>query len=175
MAKRRKNKSHVYEREQAHYKEAKLFLDRLEKGGNFSSDEIKAEYQKLLDNYGLLLQDSQLITSVSDRLQNKLNRANDKITEQNEQLQETINMLLKARVGRKATTIVLAFAVALFLLSEGVIEPQIEAMVGREDFIVGLMLKGAIALILKPAEIILEKNMTRRAMHEEVTTPNTPS
>lgn len=173
MAKRKKNKNHVYEREQAHYKDSKRFLKRLEEEG-VPHEELQEEYKKLLEHYGLLLQDSRLITSVSDRLQNKLNRANDKITEQNEQLQETINMLLKARVGRKATTIVLAFAVVLFLLSEGVIEPQIEEMVGREDFIVGLMLKGAIALILKPAEIILEKNMTRKAMHEEVATPTTP-
>jgi hypothetical protein len=174
VAKRKKNKNHVYEREQAQYKEAKRFLKRMEEEEGLNTEEYKVEYEKLLDHYGLLLQDSRLITSVSDRLQNKLNRANDKITEQNEQLQETINMLLKARVGRKATTIVLAFAVVLFLLSEGVIEPQIEKMVGREDFIVGLMLKGAIALILKPAEIILEKNMTRKAMHEEVAAPTTP-
>lgn len=128
---------------------------------------ITAEYQSLYDEYAQLLGDARLVTSVSDRLQNKINRTNDKLNEanerisaQNEQLRGTIQQLKEAKVGRKATTIVLLLAVVLFLISEAFIEPQIELIV--DDWYIGLILKGLIALLLKPIENVVEKILIKK-------------
>lgn len=123
--------------------------------------EIYEEYSKLTKNYGRLLDETKLITSVSDRLQNKLNKANEKIILQNQELQETIDLLTKAKISKKAATIVLLIAVILFLLSEGFIEPIIEGYV--DDVAVGLLLKAIIALLLKPLEMLVEKILFKKA------------
>ncbi|WP_020527528.1 hypothetical protein [Flexithrix dorotheae] len=125
------------------------------------SPEIYDEYSSLTKNYGRLLDEIKLITSVSDRLQNKLNKANEKIILQNQELQETVDLLTRAKISRKAATIVLLIAVILFLLSEGFIEPIIEGYV--DNVAVGLLLKAIIALLLKPLEMVVEKILLKKA------------
>jgi len=145
------------------------------KGTDLSKDELKEKFIELCTQHEKLLMEARLLTSSSDRLHYRLNEANIKLKNQaeeitsinedlehkNKQLQRTIQLLSKARIEQKAASIVLLLAVALFLLSEGLIEPIIEA--NTDSIYVGLLLKGVIALLLRPLDIIVERIlMTRR-------------
>ena len=146
------------------YNEQSLFQKSKEVSNSFqktSDQDLLEEYHKLSSNYGRLLGEVKLITSVSDRLQNKLNKANEKISEQNEKLTVSVNLLTKAKISRAATTIVLIIAVFLFMLSEGVLEPIVEGYVDND--IIGFSLKAVIALLLKPIEMLIESILYRKA------------
>lgn len=143
---------------------------------------LTKEFHSLTKNYELLLNEAKLVTSVSDRLQNKLNTANDKLKAQSEEIKkinkdlevrnvellETIDALTKARVGRKAATITIILAIILFLVSEGVIEPVVEANTNNQ--FIGFAFKGAIALLIKPLETIVESQMLKRATKKKTHT-----
>ncbi|QNL22942.1 hypothetical protein HZR84_13665 [Hyphobacterium sp. CCMP332] len=152
-------KRHVFEKETAILEHIQEFLEK----DGVSKDEYKEELLQIKNYYEDLLDQGMLITKVSDRLQNKLNNLNGKLQDKNVELQNTIDELTKARVGRKATTIVLLVAVALFLISEGVLEPQIEAQIG-DNIWLGLLFKGLIALLLKPIETLTEKYLMNQAL-----------
>ncbi len=144
--------------------------------GDLSNEEIKNSYQKLSDHYEKLLKETKILTAVSDRLHNKLNDANNQLTSQadeigeineelkvnNKVLQETVDMLMKAKVGQRASSIVLLIAILLFVVSEVYIEPIIEQ--NTESEYIGLLLKGMIALLLKPIDILVERFLMKRAI-----------
>lgn len=153
-------KRHVFEKETAILERIEEFLKR----ENVGIEDYKTELAEVKHFYEDLLDQGMLITKVSDRLQNKLNNLNAKLNDKNVELQNTIDELTKARVGRKATTIVLLVAIALFIISEGVLEPQIEANLG-DNVWMGLLLKGVIALLLKPIETFTEKYLMRQALN----------
>ncbi|SFC70368.1 protein of unknown function [Flexibacter flexilis DSM 6793] len=117
--------------------------------------------------------DLDVVTSISDRLQKKLNQANETLQQQaeeirqinqdlnfkNKELQETVDALTKARAGRRAATIVLFIAVGLFIVSEA-IEWVIENMTQNVLAVYWVILiKLLIALLLKPIESVLETNI----------------
>lgn len=117
--------------------------------------------------------DLDVVTSISDRLQKKLNQANETLQQQaeeirqinqdlnlkNKELQETVDALTKARAGRRAATIVLFIAVGLFIVSEA-IEWVIESMTQNVLAVYWVILiKLLIALLLKPIESLLETNI----------------
>ena len=133
-----------------------------------SPENIISEYTFLSKSYEELLGQTKLVTSVSDRLQGKLNRAYDKIQKfnsdlesKNIELQETIDELTKARASKKAATIVIVLAVLLFLISEGIIEPTVEA--NTTNPYIGFAFKGVIALLIKPLETLVEKQLLKNA------------
>jgi hypothetical protein len=77
------------------------------------------------DQYEELVAQAKVITRVSDRLQKKLDNANIQIREQNEeikdknlQLANTVDQLAKARVGKKASAIMLTVALTLFFTEQ---------------------------------------------------------
>jgi len=113
------------------------------------------------ESYRDLLAQSKVMTRVSDRLQSKLNKANEKIADQNTvisaknvSLTSTIDQLVKARVSKKATTILFTVAIVLFISEEVLLAKLIEGYVDLA--IVSLAIKGAIALALKAMEGTLE-------------------
>jgi predicted KAP-like P-loop ATPase len=152
-------KRHVFEKETAILEHIQEFLKNEEQ----TKEKYREELQQIVSYYEDLLDQGMLITKVSDRLQNKLNNLNAKLQDKNIELQNTIDELTKARVGRKATTIVLLVAIALFLVSEGLLEPQIEAQIG-DNLWLGLLFKGMIALLLKPIETLTEKYLMNQAL-----------
>lgn len=161
--------STLYEKEEVFYKGVLKDKESIDE-----NNPLKVNFNKLSDAYGSLLDEARIITSVSDRLQNKLNRTYDKLQEQseeinkintelaynNDQLQTTVDELTKVKVSRKAATIVITLAIILFLVSEGLIEPIIEKEI--EGPVVGFLLKGIIALLIKPIEVVVEKYLMRR-------------
>ena len=155
------------------------FLDEvraLAEDENIPADKVKENYKLLCDKYDRLIGEAKLLTSVSDRLHSKLNEANEKLKKQsdeinkinddlkvnNQLLQDTIDQLIKAKVGRKASSIVLLIAILLFIISEGVLEPEVEKYFG--DNRIGFVFKLGIAVLLKPIDVLVERYMMRRAL-----------
>jgi len=133
--------------------------------------EIKEGFVELTNDYEDLLIQTKIITRISDRLQNKLDKLNLALQNKNEQLEDTIDELAKAKIGRKATTIVLFSAIILFILTEVLIEPLIEewaisVFTLKHAFWVGLLLKLMILLFLKPGEMLLERSLVKQARQE---------
>lgn len=162
---RKKDKGNVFEKEFAYIKEVNAFL----KEETITTEEDSKYRDKLValsQRYEETLDESRLITRVSDRLQRRLDNANQKLEENNVELQQTVDALTKARVGRKAATIVLAIAVVLFLLVEGVLEPRIDDFVSENfspDYTTpfSLGVKLILALFLRPIEVLVEKALMR--------------
>lgn len=163
---RRSQRKNLYE------KEATLLTNmrKLSEDTSLSQEQQLNNFKDFCNHYEDLLDQCKLITKVSDRLQNKINTANSKLEEKNVQLQQTIDALTEARVGRRAATYVLIIAVFLFIVSEAWIEPPIENW--AEDhknwdeasvFWTAIALKGVLVLLLKPIEMIVESTLMKSA------------
>jgi hypothetical protein len=122
--------------------------------------EMKQEYEMLRQHYSELIDQSKLITRVSDKLQKKLDKVNGDLEARNSELQQTIDALTKAKASKKATTIVLILAVVLFLISEGFLDPIIDLYAG--GIAIALLVKGTLALLLKPVEAFIENLLLKR-------------
>ncbi|MCS7019275.1 MAG: hypothetical protein RMJ87_09610 [Cytophagales bacterium] len=133
-----------------------------------SAQAWQQEYERLAQSYAQLLGEVKLLTSVSDRLQNKLNKANENIARKNEELTQTLEMLTRERIGKRATTIVLILAAFFFIVSELVIDPQLQQsakIFGASGLIV---LKVTVAIALKPIEMILENLLLKTAVRKKM-------
>ena len=153
----------------------------LSQDNDIPAEVVKDNYKKLCDKYERLIGEAKLLTSVSDRLHSKLNEANEKLKKQSEEinkinddlkvnnqlLQDTIDQLVKAKVGRKASSIVLLIAIILFVISEGWLEPLVEERF--TDGRIGFIFKLGIAILLKPIDVIVERYMMRRALKGKTT------
>lgn len=160
----------VFQDEMSVLKESRLFLDQQD----LSLDACKKELTLMQERYDELLDQAKLITKVSDRLQNKINKANDQLESKNDELQESLDALTKAKVGRKAATITIIVVIVLFLFTEAFIEPIIEAqaesyfpLANKDAFLtvptlLALLAKGLIALSLRPIEKIVEKRLMKQ-------------
>ena len=164
MAKRQR-KENIFQKEKSYITEATEFLETEEAQ---SIDKLRVGYESLTENYSELLDQITLITRISDRLQKKLDQTNDKLATLNDQLndknmelQDTIDDLVKARVGRKATTIVFVFALILFVFSEALIEPYIDSY--ADNIYISLAIKAFIAMSIKPLEMLVENSMLKSA------------
>lgn len=144
-----------------------LYFDEIENLRKFRSKiDTHAIYKEDLDaftdDYEELVAQAKVITRVSDRLQKKLDTANSQIREQNEEIKDknialadTIDQLAKAKIGRKASTIMLTVAVVLFIVEQVFIEPIIEKHVNIP--FVGLGILAILFFVIKFLEGALEK------------------
>ncbi|MBC7389647.1 MAG: hypothetical protein H7329_10580 [Opitutaceae bacterium] len=151
------NKENLFRSEAQILESSKNFL----KKENISFDEYKDSFKELCFNYSELLDQTKLITRVSDKLQNKLNSAYESLETKNIELQSTIDELTKARVGRKAQTIILFLGLSLFILEEIVLEPFIDNY--STNIWLSLSIKLIIALLLKPLESFVESFLLKAA------------
>ncbi|GAB4395490.1 MAG: hypothetical protein OHK0053_03800 [Microscillaceae bacterium] len=177
----------VFEKEVESLTRAKSILNR----EDFDRDALLTEYESLSRDYEKLLGDARVMTNVSDRLHHRLNRAYDKINQTledlkeaheelttkaeeierkrqllettNNLLQNTIDELTRTRISKKATTIALLAAILLFFASEIFLEPLVESIfnLGKEDSAISFLLKGSIALLLKPIDYLVEWYLMR--------------
>lgn len=97
---------------------------------------FKEDLDEFSDHYEDLIAQAKVITRVSDRLQKKLDKANIQIQDQNVEIKDknlelnnTIEQLAKAKVGKRASTIMLTIGLVLFILEQIFIEPIIEAKI----------------------------------------------
>jgi DNA repair exonuclease SbcCD ATPase subunit len=124
-----------------------------------SMEEMKQEYEALRQHYSELIDQSKLITRVSDKLQKKLDKVNGDLEARNNELQQTIDALTKAKASKKAATIVLIIAVVFFLVSES-LDPYIDRYAG--GIVIALSVKGVLCLLLKPVESFIENLLLKR-------------
>ncbi len=144
-----------------------LYHDEISNLKNFRSKlETHTVYKEDLDEFGdqyeELVAQTKVITRVSDRLQKKLDGANLQIREQNEEIKEknfeleaTVSQLAKARVGRKASTLMLTVALGLFILEQVFVEPYLAENIDIPY--VGLGILAALFFVIKGLESALEK------------------
>ncbi len=147
-------------------KPRELYHEEVENLNNFKTKlDTHAIYrddvQEFCNQYEELVAQAKVITRVSDRLQKKLDNANIQIKAQNEEIKEknielgeTIEQLAKARVGRRASTIMLTVALGLFILEQIFIEPIIEQSVSIPYLDLGIL--GVLFFIVKSLESALE-------------------
>ncbi len=142
-----------------------------------SSEELKAQLQVYAKNHKKLLQEVKLLTSVGDRLQKKVKSANEMLQEQAEEikkinkdlqdknieLQFTIDELTKAKAGKRATTIILIFALVLFIITE-LLESTFETFFTGANMLIIYAFKVSLALGFKPIEGVLENAIIAREM-----------
>ena len=174
---------HVFEKETQVLKSAQKTLENQD----ITQDLLWKEYAYLTKNYEKLLGDSRVITNISDRLQNRLNAANENLQHQSEEiraintqlekkaieLQSSIDELTRAKISRKATTITLIAAVILFIISEGLLEPWVEKYMPSNQIgsWVGFLMKGLIALLLKPIDYLVESYLKKEARRKSQDNP----
>lgn len=151
--------------------------DLINNVGNMSSEEIKNQLQIFAKNHKKLLQEVKLLTSVGDRLQKKVKSANEMLQEQAEEikkinkdlqdknieLQFTIDELTKAKAGKRATTIILIFALVLFIITE-LLESTFESFFTGANMLIIYAFKISLALGFKPIEGVLENAIIAREM-----------
>ena len=107
---------------------------------------FKEDLVEFGEQYEELVAQAKVITRVSDRLQKKLDNANVQIQSQNEEikdknitLEDTIDQLAKAKMGRRASTIMLGVALFLFFLEQWFIQPKIEAYFSSPLISIGIL------------------------------------
>ena len=164
MAKRARREN-IYHREKANLMRTQGFLESDE---DMSHEQSVKELTLITDNYEELLDQTVLITRISDRLQKKLDKTNDKLQSLNDELNDrnielhlTIEDLVKAKAGRKATTIVFVFALILFVFSEALLEPIIDSY--ADNIFLSLSIKALIAMSIKPLEMLVENSLLKAA------------
>ncbi len=153
-------------------KNQELYYDEIDSLRKFRSKiETHAIYKEDLDSfsdeYEELVAQAKVITRVSDRLQKKLDNANLQIREQNEeikdkniQLADTVDQLAKAKVGRRASTILFTVAVALFILEQLLLEPIIEQYFETQFVSIGIL--GLLFVLVKFSEGAMESYFMNR-------------
>ncbi|MEO9967187.1 MAG: hypothetical protein ABJF11_15415 [Reichenbachiella sp.] len=117
-------------------------------------------------HYKDLLDQSKVITRISDRLQKKLDHANQKIKSQNSEIQKkngelevTIDQLDKMTMGKKATRLLFGLFIVLFVSEQLFLEPIIDSWTQGSNYIgIGILL--VIAISLKFFESKLEQYFT---------------
>lgn len=152
-------------------KRLKDFRTKLE-----SNSIYKEQLDDFSDDYEELVAQAKVITRVSDRLQKKLDGANIQIRESNDQIKvknseltKTIDQLDKAKVGRRASTIMLTVALVLFVTEQVFIEPMIEANFGNVYYLNYVILI-VLFFLVKFLESRLEAfflNQTKKKIIEE--------
>ena len=148
-------------------KQLELYWEEIENLKNFRAKlETHTVYKDDLDEFGdqyeELVAQTKVITRVSDRLQKKLDGANLQIREQNDEIKdsnleltETVTQLAKAKVGKRASTIMLTIALGLFVLEQVYLEPYIDANIDIPYAGIGILL--ILFFIIKGLESALEK------------------
>ncbi len=142
-----------------YHEEQKILADYVSKVKN--KDLSMDDAVGIAVNYKDLLDQSKVITRISDRLQKKLDHANQKIKSQNAeiqkknvQLEDTIVKLDKMTVGKRASRIMFVMAIVLFICEEQFLAPVLDSMISIPY--VSLLALLVIAMMLKFFESWLE-------------------
>ena len=135
------------------------------------------DLHEFVNKFKALTNESHVMCQISDRLQKKLDAANKKIIEKNQEinhknvkLNDAIQNMLKAQLGKKASTIMLTVTIILFVTEELYLGPVVEYFFGYAYLV--LVLKGLLAISLKgfesTLESILEKLTKKRILKQTI-------
>lgn len=131
---------------------------------NAKLDQRKLKYgdiRRISEDYSGVLDQVALVTKVSDRLQRKLAEANNEILaknqeirSKNEELKQTLGKLAKAKLGRRASSIVLIVGLALLVVEEYLLDDYLSQL--NIGGMIDVSLKIMIAVSMKFLESGLE-------------------
>lgn len=124
-----------------------------------SYNELRAEHEKLTNDYKKLLEQTRFLTWISGRLEKKLHKANRELVERNAKLEKTVDELFSARAGKNAYAIIYFIAIVLFVLEEFLIEPVINQFGNGVGY--SILIKLIIVLLLKVSEGFLEERIKK--------------
>ncbi len=85
-------------------------------------DALREEYENLSQSYAQLLGEAKLLTSVSDRLQSRLDKANDNVNRKETELNTALTSLEKFKNSTTITNIIFMFIVGLFLVIDWTVD-----------------------------------------------------
>ena len=148
-------------REEKLFRKECMVLDHYRRmiGVETAPEETKEGLIDLTRKYKNLLEQTRFLTWISGRLERKLQRTNRELHQKNEDLRNTLDDLTKAQASRSAYAIIYFIAIALFVLEEFFVEPVI-GMFG-DSISYSILIKLFIVLLLKIAETIIERKVTR--------------
>jgi hypothetical protein len=152
----------VFEKESLTLARAKEVL--AQSAPQMSNEPMFAEYELLTKSYAQLLGDLKLLTSVSDRLQAKVDKAKQQTTRKETELEQGLAQLEREKTGRRALALVMGLSAIFFVVSEWVLDPQLqqhpELLGGHGAAVVKLL----VALALYPLSRMLENNLRKPAV-----------
>jgi tetratricopeptide (TPR) repeat protein len=88
------------------------------------------------------------------------------IEQQNRALQETIDELTRARIGRKAKAFTLAIAIVLFIFQDAILRTALKLLASDNYFLL-LAVKMAIIFSLSPINRAIERHLLKRVMRKD--------
>jgi len=114
----------------------------------------RIEYNErgLLKNFLLVIRD----ISERKKAEKKIQQQKKQLEKKNTELEESYKRLLRAKASKKTAGIILVIALFLFVFSEVMIEPLIENYFSDSWEYTGIIVKGILALSLKPLDNSLE-------------------
>lgn len=114
------DKSQVFEKENQILSYSKSILKKPTE--ELSVNTLREEYEQLSQSYAQLLGEVKLLTSVSDRLQNKLDKASDNVKKKEVELDKATLVMNKYKTTNTVTNIVFILFVALFFIVDWTID-----------------------------------------------------
>ncbi|GAB4112591.1 MAG: hypothetical protein OHK0057_25980 [Thermoflexibacter sp.] len=114
------DKSQVFEKETQILSHSRSVLTQ--PAEELTLDTLRGEYEKLSQSYAQLLGEAKLLTSVSDRLQSRLDKANDNVNRKETELNIALTSLEKSKNSMTITNIIFMFIVGLFLVIDWTVD-----------------------------------------------------
>lgn len=87
-----------------------------------SATTLREEYEQLAQSYAQLLGEVKLLTSVSDRLQNKLDKANENVNKKEAELGKALSVMSESKISHNVTNIVFMLFIALFFIVDWTVD-----------------------------------------------------
>jgi len=114
------DKNQVFEKENQILSYSKSILKK--PVDELSATTLRQEYEQLSQSYAQLLGEVKLLTSVSDRLQNKLDKANENVNKKESELNKLLGVMSESKIAHNVTNIVFVLFVALFFIVDWTID-----------------------------------------------------
>jgi hypothetical protein len=154
----------VFEKENLILARAKEVVAQAQQEGN-GADLMCAEYEMLTKSYAQLLADVKLLTSVSDRLQARIDKAKQQTSRKDGELEQAQAKLARSQAGERAFMMVMLLAALFFVVSEWAIDPPL-AQSGALGGQVQVVLKLAVAVALYPLARWFQNNLQKTAVNK---------
>jgi hypothetical protein len=132
----------------------------LANNAHLTSEEIRGALQSMIKNYEDLLDQTTFLTRISDRLEQRLNSLNLSLNQRNTELKQALTELTEAQRSKRTYFIIYLMATGLFVFEEIIVDPVMKNFDASTAIVMGLKL--IVALLLKPAESVLQKMLMRR-------------
>jgi hypothetical protein len=114
------DKNQVFEKENQILSYSKSILKK--PVDELSTTTLREEYEQLAQSYAQLLGEVKLLTSVSDRLQNKLDKANENVSKKEMELGKALSVMSESKISHNVTNIVFILFVALFFIVDWTVD-----------------------------------------------------